>query len=157
MTNLVTNLSPCLVITKFVTEFVTEFVTKFVTKLHWTPICIGARGGFVCQVSGALSDSPSKASHFLQIFHYICGKEWIFSKYLITFVQGVDFLQVFHYICGKEWIFSKYLITFVPGVDFITFVQVVDAPRVVRPWSPQQSTISSGQLVSDHRTSAIRH
>ena len=99
-------------------------------EFYQSEAIIGARGGFVCQVSGALSDSPSKASHFLQIFHYICGKEWIFSKYFITFV---------------------------PGVDFITFVQVVDAPRVVRPWSPQQSTISSGQLVSDHRTSAIRH
>ena len=34
--NLVTNLSPCLVITKFVTEF----VTKFVTKLHCAHIWI---------------------------------------------------------------------------------------------------------------------
>ena len=39
VTNLVTNLSLCLVITKFGDKFVTEFVTKFVTKLHWTPIC----------------------------------------------------------------------------------------------------------------------
>ena len=38
VTNLVTNLSLCLVITKFGDKFVTEFVTKFVTKKVWSPI-----------------------------------------------------------------------------------------------------------------------
>ena len=38
VTNLVTNLSLCLVITKFGDKFVTEFVTKFVTKIVWGPI-----------------------------------------------------------------------------------------------------------------------
>ena len=74
-------------------------------EFYQSEAIIGARGGFVCQVSGALSDLPSKASNFLQIFHYICGKE--LSPNISLHLS-------------KEWIFSKY---------FITFVQVVDAPR----------------------------
>ena len=44
VTNLVTNLSLCLVITKFGDKFVTEFVTKFVTKIVWAPIWNGWDG-----------------------------------------------------------------------------------------------------------------
>ena len=40
VTNRVTKLSLCLVITKFGDKFVTEFVTKFVTKIVWAPIWV---------------------------------------------------------------------------------------------------------------------
>ena len=84
--------------------------TACIVQFYQSEAIIGARSGYVCQVSGALSDSPPKASNFLQVFHCICPRSG----------------------CSKG-----------------------GAPAGL--WSPQQSTISSGQLVSSHRTLAIRH